>query len=257
MSVPIPDLPENCWPVDTTGCEDFESLPTEVRDVSRSLAAQTIRMLTGYSVGGCPVLVRPCTEQHLRRLGFYQPGFLNPYINAYGQWVNGCGCRTSCSCTDLPAAYLGQPVGEVQEVKVDGVVLDPSAYALSEGRLLRRDGDSWPLCQDMSLPDTEVGTFSVSLLRGAPVDGLGARMAGVLACEYAKALQGSKSCRLPKNVTAITRQGITMELDNGLFPGGLTGIREVDVYLRLHNPYGLRRPSAVWSPDVVKPTRLR
>lgn len=254
----IPALPDFCWPVDTGGCPDFEYHNVEVRDLAEALAAQTIRMLTGYSVGGCPVLLRPCLSRCLTTAGYYQSHAMNPYIDAYGSWHNACSCSpTGCSCSALHRAYLGSPVGAVLEVKINGVPLDDSAWSVQGGYLIRQDGDSWPVCQDLTLPDTETNTFSVSVQRGRPVDGLGARVAGTLACEYAKAISGDKSCRLPKNVTTITRQGVTLELDNSLFPGGLTGIREVDVYVRAHNPYGLRRPSAVWSPDVIKPVIRR
>jgi hypothetical protein len=51
-------------------------------------------------------------------------------------------------------------------------------------------------------------------------------------------------------VTSISRQGVTMELASGLFDQGLTGIREVDVYIASVNPNRLKVPSRVWSPDI-------
>jgi hypothetical protein len=41
-----------------------------------------------------------------------------------------------------------------------------------------------------------------------------------------------------------------MEFSTGMFPDGMTGIREVDAYLTSINPNALRQPSRVWSPDL-------
>jgi hypothetical protein len=130
---------------------------------------------------------------------------------------------------------------------VDGVVLDESEYFL-DGSTLVRVGGEWPVTQNMDLPDTEVGTFSVTYLNSFPVDGLGAYAAGILACEYAKACSGGK-CKLPSGVTEITRAGVTMTITSGAFPGGLTGIREVDAYIMAWNPTHLRSKPTVWSPS--------
>jgi hypothetical protein len=34
-----------------------------------------------------------------------------------------------------------------------------------------------------------------------------------------------------------------------MFPGGTTGIREVDAVISFYNPYALRSPSVIYSPD--------
>jgi hypothetical protein len=71
----------------------------------------------------------------------------------------------------------------------------------------------------------------------------------VLACEFAKACSGGK-CRLPGGVTALARQGLSMEIVASMFAGGTTSIREVDAYVAQVNPHGLKTASAVWSPDL-------
>jgi hypothetical protein len=247
----LPALPNLCWPIDHGCCDDFDNYSEEVRLRADALAAQTMRMLTGYSVGGCPVTLRPCSISCASgaRGWDWSGGTFNPHINGLGQWVNGCGCSGGCGCTALSTVHLGN-YGTVTEVKVDGVVIAPTAYRVQNGtELVRLDGGTWPVCQDMALADTEVGTFSVRVQLGAPVDGLGAYAAGVLACEYAKACTGDKKCRLPNNVTSVTRQGVTMDLSSTAFPDGLTGIREVDLVIQRYNPHGLKMPSVVWSPD--------
>jgi hypothetical protein len=90
-------------------------------------------------------------------------------------------------------------------VLVDGVAVDPTLYRVDNGdELVRLDGEAWPTTQDMLLDPDQPGTFAVTYLHGVPVDGLGARAAGVLACEFAQAIQGL-NCALPPTVTSINR----------------------------------------------------
>ena len=78
----------------------------------------------------------------------------------------------------------------------------------------------------------------------------------MLAYEYAQACAGNK-CRLPNNVTSLTRQGVSMEIATGAFPGGFTGIREVDAFIAIWNPSGRREQPRVWSPDIHTPRVVR
>ena len=41
--------------------------PPEVQDRAPGLASATLRRLTGYRVGGCPITVRPCMQVLLDR----------------------------------------------------------------------------------------------------------------------------------------------------------------------------------------------
>lgn len=243
----LPTLDDYCWPVDESACHELDEYSASVQVRAKALAGSTMHMLTGYSVGGCPVTIRPrriCDSHAAGIRPFLQP------MNYAGVWFNGCGCSNGLppNVIELPL-----PVGRVDVVKVDGVALDPSAYEVASGRyLVRIDGTAWPLAQDVTKPDTQVGTFAITYLRAKPVDGLGAYAAGLLACEYAKAISG-KSCALPSGVTSITRQGVSMTIPSGAFPDGLTGIREIDSYVRSHNPHGLTMPSLVISPERPQP----
>ena len=249
---PIPDLPDECWPVDQGCCDDFDNYSPAVQARSKALAVSALRSLTGYQVGGCPVVLRPCKDNCLPGYSGWASGPpYVPYINGDGQWLNMvCGnCVGDCSCATLEQISLPLPVGRVDGVKVGGVALQPSAYRLdSPGWLVRVDGGSWPTCQDLTLDDDQPGTMSVTYLNAEVVDGLASYAAGVLACEFAKACAGAK-CRLPSGVTEISRRGLTMTIPAGLFTEGLTGIREVDVFILSHNPYLQKTPSTVWSPD--------
>lgn len=263
----IPALPDSCWPVDWA-CADqvwLEALDPSVKARAESMAVQVLRSLTGYQVGGCPVLVRPCAQQcgggtyieapvnasNAAALGV-RVGPWWASIDTTGRWVNtACGCRTACSCTFVPEVVLPGPVGRVVEVVVDDIILEPHTYRVDNGnRLVRTDGGVWPLCQDMAAPPYEIGTFSVVYYQGAAVDGLSAWVAGIMAVEFAKSCTGAK-CRLPAGVQSISRMGVSMDIPAGMFENGTTGIREVDAWLRLWNPYHQVSPSQVWSPDLA------
>ena len=278
----LPDLPDFCWPVDTTCVSDWDAWEVEPdpesedpveqagvplytdaqKDRAMSLAGQALRLLTAFRVGGCPVTVRPAMRRC--RVSTWQTypvagAGSTPWqpVSLGGQWLNiGCGHDSACGCLGLREVRLYGTASQVVEVKVDGTVLDPGAYRLDPGgRLVRLDGEDWPLCQDLAAPDTEEGTWSVTYTPGAVVDGLGAYAAGVLAGEFVKACAGGE-CSLPTNVTQIARNGVTMTLGLGVFPDGKTGIREVDLYVERWNPYGHKSPPLVWSPDLARPRRV-
>lgn len=276
---PLPDLPDFCWPVDTTCIPNWDAWEVEPdpeadppvvgvpyysdEDKARaiSLAGQTMRLLTGFRIGGCPITVRPCkagcSDPTWRTYppgggGVWQP------VNMGGSWLNiACGCGSGgCACTTVQEVRLYGPASGIELVKIDGATLDPSAYRLDPGgRLVRTDGDVWPACQNMNEADTEAGTFSVTYSPGAAVDGLGAWAAGLLAAEYVEVCSTGK-CKLPASVSQIVRNGVTMTLTPGAFPGGKTGLRAVDSYLESVNPNGLKAAPMAWSPDIARPRTI-
>lgn len=235
-----------CWPIDIGCCSAFEDYDMEVQDRAIALATSTLRSLTGNQVGGCPKTVRPCTGGCDTFSGAQMWAGYGPFypLNWSGTWTN-CGCAGGCIHNGLE---LPRPVGSVDRVTIDGEDLLDGDYRVINGNILiRTDGEPWPTTQDLTKPDTEEGTWSVTYLNAYPVDANGAYAAGLLACEYAKACSGQK-CSLPAGVTEISRAGVTMSIASGAFPGGMTGIRAVDAYIRALNPKGLAAPSTVWVP---------
>lgn len=273
MTVEIPALPDYCWPVDWACDQEFydehSQTPEGMEMLARSeaLAAQTLRMLTGYKVGGCPITVRPCQRRcapsswliapaGVGSFAGYAGWTFRPYVQD-GKWLNACGCwKDSCSCTNVSEVPLPGPVGSVESVWLEGIELPPTTYRVDNGNMLvRTDGGSWPVCQDMNEEDPNEGGFFVTYTQGIPADGLAAYAAGRLAREYAAACTGG-NCQLPPGVTNIVRQGISMDIATGSFPTGMTGIREVDVFIQFWNPYTQRTGGAeVFSPDIASTRR--
>ena len=149
---------------------------------------------------------------------------------------------------------LAGSVREVSEVKIDGVVIDPSEYRVDKEKYLVRLADAdgnhqaWPGCQRLDLADTEADTFSVTYTYGQEPPLLGLEAAAELACQLAAAIGGGE-CLLPAGVTKVTRQGITIEL--GALKGGIAMLPLTSLFLETYNPNGTRRRALAWSPESV------
>lgn len=252
-------LAEGCLP--TGWAADPEEWTPQQR-VAVEVASSLLRRLTAGQYGLCRVKVRPCRRVPARQyaaLGAVAGGpWMTPVLHD-GRLLNiGCGCRTgSCGCGPICEVPLPGPVHDVAEVKVDGVVQDASSYRVDDhARLVRVSGACWPECQDLALPDTEVGTWSVTYRRGFdPADDAAAVLAVTrLAIEVSKACRADKTCALPSRVTQVVREGIAYDLldDLSVFDRGRTGIPQVDLWLATVNPYGARAPMQVYSPDTVR-----
>ncbi len=118
---------------------------------------------------------------------------------------------------------------------------------MNGNRLVRTDGEKWPVCQDLTVDD-EHG-FTVSYFRGMAPNPMTKRAAGVLANEFLLACQGDPACRLPYNVKTVARQGETYDFTERDFLDGDTGIPEVQALIRMLNPNQLKSPVIVASPD--------
>lgn len=240
--------------------EEVDALNPVMKERAERFAQMAIRILTAGQVGGCPITVRPCVSSCTSST-LFAPWAGLPWVPFLrdGVWYNGCGCTpTDCSCSTLTTINLAGPVGSVPVVKVDGVTLvSGQDYRVDkQDRLVRLGGPEWPTCQDMTLDDTEVGTMSVEYVQGVTLDTMGEFVAGLLAMEYLNACN-NKKCRLPATVTSVVRQGVTMEFGKEIFPGGRTGMQEVDLWVATWNPYKVKMPSMVFSPDVMQPTQTQ
>lgn len=253
-----PVIPGPCeWPVDVTCIPGWATDYTnEQRSRAISWATFILDALTGHQFAQCPVTVRPCGTGCHNPTSYMTwpagtPGpWMQPYI-AGGLWRN-CACSGGCSCLPSCRAELGAPVAEITEVKVDGLALAEDAYQLIGQHLARVDGgECWPSCQDPAVPDTEPGTFSVTFRPGRAVPVAGQIAAGALAGEFIKACAGA-ACGLPAQIASLTRQGVDVEFvsPTDMLTDGLTGIREVDLFIGAVNPGRLRRRSSVLSPDI-------
>lgn len=218
------------------------------------VASEVLFARSGYKYPGvCQGVERPCS----RRAG--DAGLPPPWWRESWGWCRwGRRPGDPCGCGGRGREYvpIGQPVQSVDLVLIDGEVLDPSSYVLLDGRTLRRiDGESWPCCQDLDLPDTEIGTWAVYTTYGRPIPKGGDLAAQLYACQLAKC--GSEGCELPERVQSIVRQGVSadfVDIDQ-LVSLGTTSIPFVEEWLKSVNPSGRRRPLGMASPDVGRRAR--
>lgn len=247
------------WPVDTTCCADWATYDPAVQAQAVSWATHILWALTGRQFGPCPVKLRPC-RQRCQGHGGYTAYSVSgqswtwPYVDN-GIWRN-CGCAGACSCRASQEVLLPGPVDSVTEVMIDGLVLAPSAYRLDNGSVLvRTDGDAWPECQDMDAANNAVGAFTVSYERGLAVPVAGRIAAGEMACQFAKACTGAEDCQLPAQLASLSRSGVQVEVADPteLLDNGLTGLPNVDLWIRSVNPARKAQRSRVLSGDIPAP----
>ena len=226
------------------------------------IASDILWPISGFQWRGqCQQTVRPCRQ----RAGCFSQILSRGHVVGW----NGFGWRcedggVACGCSPLQRVVLpGYPVTEIVEVTIDGAVVDPTTYALEEWSDLVRvrvaaadQNEGWPACQNLDLPSTEVGTFSVTYLYGADPPPEGQKAADELALQIYYACTGNAACALPLGTRQVVRSGVTIDV------GGFvswsydydahtwrTGLRMVDLFLNAVNPNGIRQPPMMASID--------
>lgn len=235
------------WPVDWPDEAAADLAGPAVKELCEIYAISCMTALTLHRVGGSPVTIMPTSRDRVEghwlyagyhhdiMLGQFYPGLVYPSAED----LQGGATVVPFTALDLPG-----PVGAVTEVRVDGAVLDPTLYRVENGRyLVRLDGKGWPV--------NTGDNFTVTYFNSHPATKMARYAAGVMAAEWLKLFTNAKGgCRLPRSVTNIQRQGLTMELARGMFPDGVTGMPEVDAYIMLLNPFALKVMPRVYSLDM-------
>jgi hypothetical protein len=262
---------EECpWPIDTTCVPGWSDYDATVQLRAEQWATFILKALTGHRYSLCPVVVRPCYVPCEFRTydtyGVWMEGWGDggggiggswvPWLDA-GEWRNcGGGCFGTCCCGVFCEVWIPGPVASVSSVVINGVALDPAAYRIDNTDLLvRQDGDCWPQCSDRTVAAASgSNTFVVSYYRGDAVPVAGQIAGGILAGEFAKSCVGA-ACAIPERVTSVSRAGVNFQLVSPTdeFDDGLTGITEVDRFIRAANPYKLKQRPMVWNPDADVP----
>jgi hypothetical protein len=244
------------WPIRWT-C-DISTVSPVLTGYAAMFATEVIHDLSGRQFGTTRLTLRPCRRScadDAWTAGEWLPGqtsYPSPAL-INGRWFNlTCGtCWGTCSCTTLSEVKLPNPVSAIVAVKIDGSTIPVTGYMLQESQLLiRTGGNVWPLCNDLSRPDTAVGTWSVTFDVGRAIPEGAAWAVGELACEIIRGANG-EDCRLPRNVTNIARQGVTITLPDitSLFGQGLTGLPLVDMWISSVNPQHMATRSQVYRVD--------
>lgn len=239
---------QQLWPITWPDTVDVGAIDTDLREWAELAAANALRFLTLYRVGGTPISVRPCgttcRSPHYFQLGAEHGAGFHPYLADNGMYAN-CWCSSGCRCDEPEGFRLQGPVGAIEYIRIDGTLVPPEDYYLVGGDTVVRKTGGWPGCRART---------EVRYTQGYPVDMQGQWVGGILAEEFLKAKQLDPKCRLPKSITNLTRAGITMTFSIGQWPDMLTGIKEIDQYLVQWNPNGKRQAPGILSPDLDTPT---
>ena len=265
MTAPLTTAFGPCEPWPVRWLCDPDNTDLVVVNQAIEFATEVVWALSGRQFGLCTVTLRPCRRDCFewpwdRSWVEWLPGATWPSPALIGgRWFNLIcgGCDENCSCSSISEARLPAPVHSVVQVKVDGSPLATGAYRVDDNRfLVRTDGGEWPRCNDLNKADTEVGTWSVTASFGQDVPEGGAWAVGELACQFIAARNGTE-CQLPRQVTQLVRQGVTLRFDNviDLLKEGLTGLYFVDLFVRTVNPRRLARRSGTYSIDRPPPRR--
>jgi hypothetical protein len=263
MTTPTPSGPCEPWPFDPQCCAPADGA-TEAQILrARRIATELLYRLSGMQYGpSCPITVRPCLRKCAEGSSLFAGALWSspwiPYVDGAGVWRNAsvCGCRQSCSCTELSEISLDGTVYDIVSVQLGPDVMPAEDYRLDYAkgwRLVRLDGEAWPSCQDMAAEVGDEGAFAVTYRTGIPLDYSGQAAYDALVCHLLRECGGvgACSCKLPANVTRVSRQGVDIEFAEAteLRLNGWTGVPATDAWLRAVNPYGQTSPSRVYSVD--------
>jgi hypothetical protein len=204
---------------DVTFCDPQPGNP----DAYVLLASQIMYRLTGMVFPGvCTSTVRPCRQ-----------------CDCWSGWCN-CGCEPD-------TIWLPNLIG-ITQIKIDGLVLDPSEYRIIDrDKVIRTNGASWPSSQslyaDPALPDT----FAITFTHGSDIPEVVKRATIELAEELWNSDAAADNCKLPAGVTSVNRQGLSFSLDQQVDQVRQAGptMESVMAAMAAYNPTNQRVPADV------------
>lgn len=239
-----------CSPWDIGCCCDLSSYSPSITGMAAMAATEVLWAASGRQfVTGCEVVWLPCPETCGDSTGTYPtPARIG------GLWYNltcSSGCSGFCSCNSQDQFTL--PVAaQVVSISIAGAPVASGSYTVYNDRfVVRTDGGTWPYCND--------GTWLVTARPGLEVPELGIMAAAELACEFAKGCSDDRGCKLPANLSALTRQGVSasvVETASKMLEEGGIGLYLSDLFVRTFNPGALRRRPIVLNPDQLGPRRV-
>jgi hypothetical protein len=134
-----------------------------------------------------------------------------------------------------------QPVRKIVRVEISGNVIPSADYQMRNNSSIVLNASS---CSNPII------TYKY----GAPPPQIGRMAAIELANEFLKAYNNDTSCELPKRVTSVQRQGLSIQAyDPAEFlDRGRIGLQLSDYFVSTVNPGRAHKPAKVFSPDMPR-----
>jgi hypothetical protein len=240
---------------DVAACCGVESSSGAEFDNAAEIASRLLFQLSGRQFTGLcgPRTVSPPCDSCYCGYQILSRGYV------IGPWDYGYPLLSLCdqcllACSPSMVKLAGYPIREITQVKIDGDVVDASEYKIFNNRyLVRTDNQRWPVRNDLTLPDTEEHTWSVSYTYGAGIPVEAAEAAAQLACQVYMQCNNDSDCVLPQGTTRVIQQGLVVEklaFISWAYRNGewRTGLGAVDMFLNGANPKGNLRRSTFWAP---------
>lgn len=287
-TLPIGPCTLDGWQPDESCLKLPSTVTPEQRQFWQRIAAEVLYIRTGMRFGkSCEVTVRPCYGGCNGQdgdgwwfsgpvpLGYNGPFY--PYRGADGGIRNwrGCGCGDRCHCgPQLCQLELPGPIFDINEVVIDGTVLDRNTYFAYDGRFLvlhtedfkalhptiaAKYGDCWPTCQDLTKPARRMDTFSVTYSTGLASPFMAQAAVTELMNHFAGMCDGCGcGTEARQNLSRLSRQGVDLEFADPqqVFTDDRIGLPISDLFVQTYNPAKLPRAMRVFSPDMKRRPRV-
>lgn len=243
--VTVAELPEG-RPELPGGDEEWDTLALLATQVlfalsGRRWAGSTTRTVDVVAVGGTR------WAELSSRADWWWDGSWGAHATVADGEVYNHDCCARPGAVRLPHA----PVRRIESVTIGSTVRDPATYRIADGRwLVDTSGRGWPTCDP---------GMTVAYTAGDDPPAVAVDLAAQLTVQLGYARVGDARCRLPRNVTAVARQGITQSFvpATQIIAAGRTGLDEVDLWLGTVNPANRRHRPSSWSPDTHPRTSTR
>lgn len=214
------------WPLDVSQCcDDLADTPDELIESAISQASVLMSRLSGFTIGQCTDSLRPLTMCKRCR-------------------------RWCCGGTDgiRLIAKDWRPISAVSRVRIGATTISAATWSFEERTqmLWRVPDDVWPKKDNPWEASGTGDAFVVDVVTGAEPDAWARAVGTLLACEFVKSCTQQK-CRIPKNATSVSSQGITITLSDEELT---TLLPEVNGWVKVVNPHKAKLPARMMSPDL-------
>lgn len=241
MTTPSPGLGGWAPDLSLAGPEWAAATPAQ-QAAALQVAVHTLWSLSGRQFGQANVVIAPWVP-YAAPYFYRSHGY--PWIQPYliSKWDRAKRLLLPNPIASITSVNFA--AGDPQSGNRTVLTAEVDYHLDPDGHLVKTNG-IWP-AQNLHAP-----FFTVAYVRGLAVPAAANIAAGIYAAEWLKGHTGNPNSRLPSRTREAARAGVTVALaaPEMLANAGLTGVPEVDIFLRTVNPDRHVTPPVLWSPEV-------